>query len=120
MAGKIQSKKFRRQGHLYKVDMFIGAVTTNWTLYDQIGKIEEELDEVKEDINYYFKFVENNEIDQIGKKWDILEECCDVITATFTLAHMIGFNHHDLEDMMEHVVNKNIDRGYLDSTEEPV
>lgn len=119
MAGKIQDKKIKKLGHLYKTEMFIGAVSTNWTLLDQYEKIKEELEEVYDAFLKYSGYYDNNNIEQIGAKWDILEETCDLITASFTLLHMLGFNHYDLEDMMIHVVNKNIDRGYLNLEEEP-
>lgn len=117
MSGEI-NRKIRKHGKFIAVDCTVGACSVSCSYGEQMQKIREELSEVNDALVKYTTAVDKSKSGEetpniVSSKWDILEECCDVITAIFTLINMLGFDSWNFCNQMEEVRKKNLKRGYL-------
>lgn len=78
------------------------AITKPVTVAEGLNKLQEELDEVKVDID-------------TGNVYGALEELVDLDHASETLKRTLGFTPEDIASMREYVINKNTARGYYDN-----
>ena len=92
-----------------------GKLTAEYPLKDWLQKINEEVDEFKNEV---WGACGNDELpnDSISPGCRILiaEEACDVITVIYSLCDKLGLDGDYMADTMRHVVEKNRKRGYLD------
>jgi hypothetical protein len=92
-----------------------GKLTAEYTLKEWLQKINEELDEFKNEV---WGACENDELpnDSIPIECRILiaEEACDVITVIYGLCDKFGLDGDSMADAMRYVTEKNRKRGYLD------
>lgn len=113
MAG-LMNKRIKKNGKFIALDVTVGACATNHSYGDQLRKIREEVREVNDAIvNYCMTVDSGKDAQSVGAKWDVLEECCDAVTAVFTLMNMLGFDSWNICEVMEEVRKKNLKRGYL-------
>lgn len=79
-----------------------------WTMHDQIQKLKEELQEVKD------AYKRLQEGDVVRSRRELGMELIDVIHATET-ALRIAFTDAEVEELAKEVINKNEERGYYDA-----
>lgn len=117
MAGEI-NRKIKKSGKFMAIDCTVGACSVNCTYGDQIRKIREEVSEINQSLIEYTGALDKSKkgeeaLNVVESKWNTLEECCDAITAIFTLINMLGFDSWNVCNQMEEVRKKNLKRGYL-------
>lgn len=117
MAGEI-NRKIRKNGKFMAIDCTVGACSVNCTYGDQIRKIREEVSEINDALVKYTTALDKSKNGEdsstvVSSKWETLEECCDAVTAIFTLVNMLGFDSWNFCNQMEEVRKKNMKRGYL-------
>lgn len=79
----------------------------------QTNKVLEEAAEVFAAMRRFENFHISDDIEQVGAKWDVLDEIADTIQAMFNLAYKLDFTEYDIEEAMIRCELKNKERGRL-------
>lgn len=91
-----------------------GRLTAEYTLKEWLQKVNEELDEFKNEV---WGACVNDELPIASIPPDcrilIAEEACDVITVIYGLCDKFGLDGDYMADTMRYVIEKNRKRGYL-------
>lgn len=80
-------------------------------LRNQSNKILEEAAEVFAAVQTYENFVIADDVEQVEKKWDVLDEMADVIQSVLNLAYKMDFDSFDIEEAMIRCEMRNKQRG---------
>lgn len=98
-----------------EADIIITLFDMGVPILDQGHKVLEEASETFNALQKYLHHVDEDSvgIDQVGAKWDILDEAADLFQATSNLLYILGFDEYDVREAMIQCAKKNKDRGRI-------